>query len=53
VDAEVRNLIKACGPGGGYIITSGNSLASFIKPENVVAMAEAVRKYGPYPILLD
>ena len=53
VDDEVRNLIKTCGPGGGYIITSGNSLASFLKPENVVAMAEAVRKYGPYPILLD
>ena len=31
-------------------ITSGNSLASFLKPENVLAMAEAVRKYGAYPL---
>lgn len=53
VDAEVRELIRTVGPGGGYIITSGNSLASYLKPENVVAMAEAVRKYGAYPIELD
>lgn len=53
VDAEVRELIRTAGPGGGYIITSGNSLASFLKPECVVAMAEAVRKYGAYPIELD
>ncbi|NQU13876.1 MAG: hypothetical protein HQ561_07000 [Desulfobacteraceae bacterium] len=53
VDAEVKELIKGCGPGGGYIITSGNSLASFLKPECVIAMAEAVRKYGAYPIELD
>ena len=52
VDEEVKELIRTCGPGGGYIITSGNSLASYLKPENVIAMAEAVRKYGAYPIQL-
>lgn len=50
---EVRELIQMCGPGGGYIITSGNSLASYLKPENVLAMAEAVKKYGGYPIDLS
>jgi uroporphyrinogen decarboxylase len=50
VDAEVKDLMQTIGPGGGYIITSGNSLASYLKPENVVAMAEAIRKYGAYPI---
>ena len=50
VDAEVKHLIRTVGPGGGYIITSGNSLASYLKPENVVAMAQAIRKYGGYPI---
>ncbi|UCF92659.1 MAG: hypothetical protein JSW39_00445 [Desulfobacterales bacterium] len=50
VEAEVRELIRTVGPGGGYIITSGNSLASYLKRENVVAMAEAIRKYGTYPI---
>jgi uroporphyrinogen decarboxylase len=53
VDAEVKHLIRTVGPGGGYIITSGNSLASYLKPENVVAMAQAIRKYGSYPIRID
>ena len=53
VDAEVKELIRTVGPGGGYIITSGNSLASYLIPENVIAMADAVRKYGAYPIDLD
>jgi uroporphyrinogen-III decarboxylase len=52
VDAEVKELIRTVGPGGGYIITSGNSLASFLKPENVLAMAAAARKYGAYPLNL-
>jgi uroporphyrinogen decarboxylase len=53
VDAEVKELIRTVGPGGGYIITSGNSLASYLKPENCIAMADAVRKYAAYPIQLD
>jgi uroporphyrinogen decarboxylase len=53
VDAEVRELIRTVGPGGGYIITSGNSLASFLKLENVQAMAEAVKQYGAYPLDVD
>jgi uroporphyrinogen decarboxylase len=52
VDAEVKDLIRTVGSGGGYIITSGNSLASFLRPENVLAMAQAVRKYGAYPLNL-
>jgi len=53
VDAEVKRLINDLAPGGGYIVTSGNSLASFLKTENVLAMSQAVRKYGRYPINLD
>jgi uroporphyrinogen decarboxylase len=52
VDLEVKELIRDVGPGGGYILTSGNSLASYLKPECVLAMAEAVKKYGRYPIHL-
>ena len=52
VDAEVRGLIRDLGPDGGYMI-DGNSLASYLKPECVLAMAEAVRKYGRYPIDLE
>jgi uroporphyrinogen-III decarboxylase len=50
VDSEVRGLIRDVGPGGGYIVTSGNSLAGYLKPENVWALSEAVQKYGCYPL---
>jgi uroporphyrinogen-III decarboxylase len=50
VDSEVRSLIRDVGPRGGYIVTSGNSLAGYLKPENVTALSEAVQKYGQYPL---
>ena len=50
VDKEVRDLIHDVGPGGGYIVTSGNSLAGFLRPENVVALSRAVQEYGRYPL---
>ena len=50
VDREVRELIRDVGPGGGYIVTSGNSLASYLSPENVLAMSQAVQKYRRYPL---
>lgn len=53
VEAEVYGLIRDVAPGGGYILTSGNSLAGYLLPENVRAMAAAVKKYGRYPIMLD
>ena len=49
-DAEVKYLIQNVAPGGGYIVTSGNSLASYLKPECVMALSRAVKKYGRYPI---
>ncbi len=53
VDAEVRELIRDLGPGGGYILSSGNSLASYLRPECIIAMSKALKKYGPYPIDLS
>jgi hypothetical protein len=52
VEDEVRQLIRDVGPGGGYIVTSGNSLAGYVLPENALAMGAAVRKYGQYPLKL-
>ena len=52
VDREVRELIRDVAPGGGYIVTSGNSLAGYLVPENVWALSGAVQKYGRYPIRL-
>jgi len=50
VDDEVRDLIRDVAPGGGYIVTSGNSLAAYCRPENALALGEAVQRYGRYPI---
>lgn len=49
-DDEVKWLIREIAPGGGYIASSGNSLASYLQPANVIAMSQAIRKYGQYPI---
>ncbi len=50
VKEEVRGLIRDVGPGGGYIVTSGNSLTYYCKLENITAMIEAAREYGVYPL---
>jgi len=52
VETEVRYLIDHVGPGGGYIISSGNSLASYVLPENANAMSAAVRAHGLYADVL-
>ena len=50
VEQEVKELIRDVAPGGGYIVTCGNSLAAYLIPDNVIAMARSVQKYGSYPI---
>ena len=50
VDREVKERIGTAGPGGGYIVTSANSLTDYCKTENVWAMAKAIKKYGKYPL---
>ncbi len=50
VDREVKERIAVAGQGGGYIITSANSLTDYCKVENVWAMAKAIKKYGKYPM---
>lgn len=50
VKEEVRGLIRDVGPGGGYIVTSGNSLTYYCRLENIMAMIEAAREYGVYPL---
>ena len=52
VEKTVRETIKVAAPGGGYIISSSNSIHPGCKPENYIAMVRAARKYGAYPINL-
>jgi hypothetical protein len=49
----VRELIRDVAPGGGYIMTSGNSLADYLKPECVRAISRTIDKYGHYPITME
>ena len=46
VEEYARKLIEVGGKGGGFILTNGT--ADYAKPENIKAMADAVRKYGRY-----
>jgi uroporphyrinogen decarboxylase len=50
VDTSVKDTIQKAAPGGGYILTSSNSIHPGCKPENVIAMFRAAKKYGAYPI---
>jgi uroporphyrinogen-III decarboxylase len=50
VDREVKERIAVAGQGGGYVVTSANSLTDYCKDDNVRAMAKAVKKYGAYPL---
>lgn len=50
VEAEVRDRIQKVGKGGGYMISSANSITDYCKVENVWAMSKAIRKYGTYPV---
>jgi len=50
VAAETRRTIQAAAPGGGFVLTSSNSIHSGVPVENYLAMLEANRRYGTYPI---
>ena len=51
---EVRRAVRECiakaAPGGGHIISSSNSIHSSVRPENFMAMIEATKEYGSYPL---
>jgi uroporphyrinogen decarboxylase len=50
VELAVAGLIRAVSPGGGHILSSGNTLTSSVRPENYRAMLAAARRLGNYPI---
>jgi uroporphyrinogen decarboxylase len=49
---EVRSLIMRLGPGGGYLMSSANSVTNYVPLENYKALLEATFEYGRYPISL-
>jgi len=50
VRTEVRRCIAVAAAGGGYMISSSNSIPPYARPENVRAMADAIREFGAYPV---
>lgn len=45
-----RDTIRQVAPGGGYILSSSNSIAAYCQVENVLAMVRTCREHGRYPI---
>jgi uroporphyrinogen decarboxylase len=50
VENEVKKRIKDLGPNGGLVVASVHAIQPDVPPQNIVAMAEATRKFGKYPL---
>lgn len=48
VEKTVKETIAKAAPGGGYIISSSNSIHPGCKAENYIAMVRAAHRYGVY-----
>lgn len=47
---ETEHVIRAVAPGGGFLLSTSNSVHSGVKPEFYLAMLETARRMGNYPI---
>jgi len=50
VEQEVKMRIQTLAPGGGYCCGASNSVPEYVPFDNYLAMIEAVKRYGKYPI---
>ena len=50
VAAETLRCIDALGRGGGYILAPVHNVQADVPPENLIAMCEAVKLHGKYPL---
>ena len=55
ISRQVRQAVRQCiidaGNGGGYLLSSSNSIHSSCKAENLKAMVEAALEFGSYPFI--
>jgi uroporphyrinogen decarboxylase len=49
VRKDVRRCIDAAAKGGGFVLTSSNSIHANVIVENVYVMVDEARRYGKYP----
>jgi uroporphyrinogen decarboxylase len=47
---EVRRILRAAAPGGGYVFASSNSFHGHVPLENILTVVKAVKEFGTYPI---
>ncbi|HEX9117156.1 MAG TPA: uroporphyrinogen decarboxylase family protein, partial [Anaerolineae bacterium] len=52
VIAETICALRKGAPGGGFILSSSNSIHSAVKPDNYMAMLRTLERYGAYPLAL-
>jgi len=45
---ETKRCLDIGMPGGGYILSSSNSIHSAVKPQNYLAMLDTLKKFGKY-----
>ncbi len=50
VRKQTEEVIRAAAPGGGFLLSSSNSIHPGVKPEYYLAMLDTARKVGQYPI---
>jgi LacI family transcriptional regulator len=48
IDEAIRDYCIRMAPGGGYVLSSAGGITAGIPAENLVAMTQAVHKYGHY-----
>ena len=53
VAERTKELIKVMAPGGGYMLSSGNSVPDWATITNYKAMLAAAAKYSTYPININ
>ena len=46
---ETKKCLQAAATGGGYILSSSNSIHSKVNPENFKAMVDTAKEFGRYP----
>ena len=50
VESEVKQRIHDLAPEGGYVLAAVHNIQADVPPENVIAMVEAAKKFGSYPV---
>lgn len=50
VRAQTGQVIRAAAPGGGYLLSTSNSVHPGVRPEYYLAMLKTARQVGCYPI---